>query len=118
MLVFDATYPRGSVPGEPGYPNRPNEGLRDLYCYWIDTYLRRIENNGRAWAIDAKNALAGSVQGQGPDGQNWIASEMTSGAVSPGRMRFGGGPAPVAGNVWMQSAYGMWNGAKGMAGPF
>ncbi|KAL9118258.1 MAG: hypothetical protein Q9187_005199 [Circinaria calcarea] len=118
LITFDSTYAWNDL-GQLQRPARPNAGLRDLYCYWIDTYLRRIENNAAAWATNAKNTLENTAQGTGQEGKNWIATALTSGAVTPGRMRFNAvGIPPAPGSQWTRSSYDMWDAANGNAGPF
>jgi chitinase len=116
--------------GQPGIPQRaagqPVAGLRDLYCYWIDMFLRDIEAKGVAWWNAAEPAYRQSSYGSDNDGIKWLKNVMNAnGPISPTTMRFlharnqhgpfGSNNNPTV--LWAQSNYdSLWG--NGPAGPF
>ncbi|KAG4435143.1 hypothetical protein IFR05_009375 [Cadophora sp. M221] len=123
FVAFDNTYQWGSQPGQEiglGAGGRgAGRGLRDLYCWFIDQYMNRVELKYRSWSTQAKNALNNEPQGQGPEGQAWIDGAMSSGALRPSNMKFPSVGAMVPlGQPVTRSRYGAWDIGKGSPGPF
>ncbi|MCJ1383204.1 hypothetical protein MMC17_006317 [Xylographa soralifera] len=123
LHAFDTTYTRNAAGNQITRPNRangqPQAGLRDLWCYFIDRYLRTIETTGGQWAMAARNTFANDPMGQGTEGQNWVNTVMSgNGVITPGQMVFphSGPQTPGPGVVVQSSYYGAWT--LGAAGPF
>lgn len=135
LAQFDQTYPWGGKSpinnGEPSLPQRakyePTAGLRDLYCFWIDTYLRDIEERGGKWARRATRMYRQRYSSNRA-GRVWLAKTLGSGKpISEENMKFlraaNQHPKPDGKNkkIWDQSNYdGLWLSGNqfGAAGPF
>lgn len=101
-------------------PTQPRPGLRDLYCFFIDAYLREIEKKSSAWAIAAKQELASDSKTDGAEKQSWIRTAMSPpGIVTQTAMtfkKFGNAWTPGTNREVLKSQYGMWQ--MGRAGPW
>ncbi|KAF9892666.1 hypothetical protein FE257_001068 [Aspergillus nanangensis] len=127
LATFDSSYRWGSHQDELGRPNRsgqtnpPVAGLRDLYCYWIDTILKTAEANADVWHAGSTANFKAKF-GQTASGQAWV-SELERGLMARRHMRFPqavqrhSDPNPQQPVVWQNSNYhNLWTGNP--AGPF
>ncbi|KAH7322711.1 glycosyl hydrolases family 18-domain-containing protein [Stachybotrys elegans] len=126
---FDDEYDWGGPDsaGEPGLPTRttgqPRAGLRDLYCYWIESELRNIEARADTWVDTATRNYRKDFGGR-PIGDRWLANVLNpSGYISATKLKFPKArtshknPNPGSPDIWLASNYqGLW--AHGAAGPF
>lgn len=136
LAQFDQTYPWEGKNlinnGEPTRPQRkdgqPTAGLRDLYCFWIDTYLDDIEKLAATWVHEATKNYKNSF-GSTRDGEDWRKEVLGSGGlISEESMKFLHSakqhPEQVSQKprIWKQSNYdGLWlsgDNQFGSAGPF
>jgi chitinase len=116
---FDNAYGwNGAEPGELGRPNRPNAGLRDLWCYFIDRYMATIEANIPAWTSSVQNTLQNDRDFQGTEGKNFVTNFFTHQIVTSMSFRHPGTRTPGPGTVVRNSYYGAWDDSNGPAGPF
>ncbi|KAF2716673.1 glycoside hydrolase family 18 protein [Polychaeton citri CBS 116435] len=128
--VFDTTYtwPPNVAQGGIGLglPTRasgePRAGLRDLWCYYIDTLLSTIEISASTWSRQAREMAQKDPMFAGTEGQKWIEAFFASGSIAdPTRMVFPH-PNPAAnpaarGVIIRQSRFGAWDSAY-PAGPW
>ena len=117
LADFDRNYQWGSRPGELGRPaGAPNGGgLRALYCYFMDTFLRTIELNAHTWQTNALTAFTNQWGGPSASWQarNFIDNAMNGqGLITQGAMRFPRSPAGPT-----RSQFGVW-GNNGLPAPF
>ncbi|KPM42249.1 hypothetical protein AK830_g4355 [Neonectria ditissima] len=115
--------------GQPGIPNRakgePAAGLRDLYCFWIDYELGRIEQKAASWLTTATTNFKAEF-GSSFDGKKWLDNVMKPGGyISASKLKFPQvsvalhRPNPSSPNIWPQSNYkDLWSVENGAAGPF
>lgn len=123
MDDFDKQY-KWNDPGMLVRPTRqstqPRPGLRDLYCFFIDAYLREIEKKSSVWARAAKQELESDSKTDGAEKQSWIKTAMSPpGIVTPTAMtfkKFGSAWTPGTNKEVLKSQYGMWQ--MGRAGPW
>ncbi|KAH7124946.1 hypothetical protein B0J13DRAFT_646964 [Dactylonectria estremocensis] len=95
-------------------PNKkqPTAGLRDLYCFWIDYVLAKIEEKAASWLTAAK-ANFEAEYGSDSDGKKWLDSVLkTGGYISASNLKFpqvSGAhhrPNPSSPSIWAQSPAG------------
>jgi hypothetical protein len=122
-LDFDQHYTWNRGAGELGRPNRapgqPQPGLRDLWCYFIDQYLRTIEANARLWPQSVQQTLMADSNFAGTEGQKFLNNFFTLPIVR--NMHFAHtGTGAVVNGVVQDSLYGAWDSSapNGPAGPF
>lgn len=103
--------------------NLPLAGLRDLYCFWIDSTLAGIEQKAAAW-LPAATANFKAQFGSDIDGKKWL-DNVIGAYISVTNLKFlhttGGqhSPNPSNPDIWVQSNYqGLWRTNLGPAGPF
>lgn len=138
---FDHSYPwNGNLPmnrGEPGLPIRdpgpptqaPKQsraGLRDMYCFWIDEHLRRVEDLGEAWYTKARAWYDKSSWAQENAGIIWLREVLNPQSSHQDAIKLESIHFPRSTNEhaepgqkkqWDQSNYeDLWS--KGPAGPF
>ena len=132
LQQFDEAYPWGQSgvysDGEPGLPDRiagqPEAGLRDLYCYFIDQTLARIEVKGRNWLALTTNNYNAKFSGT-PAHHDWTTRVLKpNGYISEKAMKFPRTlghrpPNKQSPKIWPQSNYkDLWVRRLGAAGPF
>ena len=113
------TRPTNRVQGQ------PTPGLRDLYCYWIDSALASMESEAAAW-LTAATANYKADFGSSPDGKKWLDNVLNpKGYISASKLVFSHAsvqhrrPNPADPRIWTQSNYqGLWHPELGPAGPF
>ncbi|SPJ79175.1 related to chitinase [Fusarium torulosum] len=133
LAEFDQEYPWTSSKhiniGQPGVPTRsrgePKAGLRDLYCFWLETRLTEIEDTGRNW-VRAATANYRSAFGLEPDGKKWLDNVLKpQGLISESKLKFPAAstrpihrsPNPSQPDIWTASNFrDLWE--LGAAGPF
>ena len=110
---FDSEYDYNSEPDALGIPNRTKgtRGLRELYCYWIDTYLKDIETNVETWRAQARANYQTKYGNTG-----WLR-QFDAGDMRTGSLKFPreikGTPHGARGS-WARSNYqGLWTGPVG-----
>ncbi|EWG51561.1 hypothetical protein FVEG_16813 [Fusarium verticillioides 7600] len=114
--------------GELDLPDRtagqPLAGLRDLYCYWIDRKLQRIEDDARDWLIKTANDYNARYSGTS-DHLDWTTNVLKpNGYISEKALKFPkarghGNPNSQSPMIWPQSNYeNLWKSSIGAAGPF
>ncbi|KAF4951612.1 hypothetical protein FGADI_7388 [Fusarium gaditjirri] len=132
LRLFDEDYPWGQdtkySDGELHLPDRtagqPLPGLRDLYCYWIDRKLQRIEDDARDWLIKTTNDYNTRYAGT-PDHLDWTTNVLNpNGYISEKALKFlkargHGNPNRQSPMIWPQSNYDkLWKPSIGATGPF
>lgn len=115
LAEFDSEYDYDSEPDALGVPKRTGStaGLRELYCYWIDTYLKDIEARVETWRSQARANYLAKYGNTG-----WIR-QFDAGDLRVGSLKLPtetkGTPHGVGG-TWARSNYrGLWT---GQVGPF
>lgn len=126
---FDNVVDWGAQNGELGRPKRasgePAAGFRDVYCYWIDATLLKIETAAGNWWDEARRYYEHAF-GTTPNGEKWLADVLTTkGAMPRSGMRFpharNSHPTPGQDKIWTASNYdALWKTGQGYgaAGPF
>lgn len=110
LADFDSTYKWKSEPDELGRKGGTG-GLRELYCYWIDIYLKDIETRAETWRAQARASYLAEYGNKA-----WIrqfdAGDMRTGSIKLPKETKG---APHgAGGSWARSNYkGLWTGPVG-----
>lgn len=132
LKQFDDEYPwngNGRINvGQPDIPNRPSQpkaGLRDLYCYFIESILTNIEKRADTWLTTATSNYKADFEAT-KDGKKWLDTVLrTGGLISATTLKFPGSafkhnPAnPSQPTTWTQSNFkGLWITGNGAAGPF
>lgn len=133
LAEFDEQYPwtrSGHInTGQPKLPIRtagqPTAGLRDLYCFWIESLLTNIEKSASGW-LTATTANYKSAFGGEPAGKKWLDNVLHSGGlISESILTFPKAafthkaPNPLQPDIWTQSNFKeLWDEGKGAAGPF
>lgn len=132
MHEFDESYKWGSENGEPKPPSRsgkqPTAGLRDLYCYWIDMELAKIEGTAGLWQTEAKAKFEAKYKARGSrDATNWLKMFSPGRPMGKDQLTFNrasnGHKKPSTNNpdIWKESNFaGLWRtgAGYGAAGPF
>lgn len=123
LINFDTNYQWGQgTPGELGRPtNRNNVGLRDLWCYFIDTYLNTIEVAAATWRATAPGQFAQQTYAGGREGQTWIDPNTGFFATHPPMVFPHPHQAANPGRLGVQhtnSRFDAWDGNNGVAGPW
>ena len=113
--AFDAAYAWPGGAGEPGRPNGGNRGLRDLWAYFIDVYLERLETRAATWAADAQRDIVNNFPG--PESTSWVNAFFGPNGVGS-QLQFsqpnpGAAVGRTAGRPVAASKYGMWNTQSG-----
>ena len=120
---FDSVYDwsAGAGAGAPGRPSGADRGLRDLWAYFIDVYLERIEVRAQQWGTDAKAAVLSKFHDPTKphdEASDWadlfFSSDYPGGQA---QLKFHQ-PNPQAavgmtGKTVAASKYGMWNNPSG-----
>ncbi|RDW92951.1 uncharacterized protein DSM5745_00273 [Aspergillus mulundensis] len=121
LYEFDEEYIWGSEQDEIGLPpnvtpdKRGNRGLRELYCYWIDVYLRDIETRGETWRTAARANYQAEFGNTG-----WL-QQFDNGDMRAGSIKFpaAGGSRHGAAGIWTRSNYkNLWTAPGGGFGPY
>ncbi|KAL4904299.1 hypothetical protein BDW74DRAFT_185624 [Aspergillus multicolor] len=92
-----------------------NRGLRELYCYWIDVYLRDIETSGETWRAAARTKYLAEYGNTG-----WI-QQFENGYMRAGSLKFPatGGTRHGPTGTWRHSNYrNLWTAPGDGSGPF
>ncbi|KAF5006577.1 hypothetical protein FDECE_7052 [Fusarium decemcellulare] len=121
-IVKGSKYPmllRPTVSGE------PTAGLRDLYCFWIESLLTNIDASASNW-LTAITANFKSTFGVEPYGKKWLDNVLhPGGLISASILKFPKAafthskPKPSQPDIWTQSNFrGLWDSGTGAAGPF
>ncbi|KAK7516918.1 uncharacterized protein IWZ02DRAFT_505504 [Phyllosticta citriasiana] len=97
---------------------QPAAGLRDLWCYFIDSTLTKIDWQAIEWAIAAKSDLSKFVVGeeQQAEKDSWI-QQFDNGIFSTDELHLPGTPQSIGPDLVVpNSKYGAWD--NGPAGPW
>lgn len=115
--------------GSLGRPNRaagqPRAGLRDLYCFWMDSVLTDIESDAAVWVKSTTANYRSAFAGE-PNGKKWLDNVLKPGGyISESNLKFPkalsrhAGENPSDPKIWTQSNFeGLWDSVLGAAGPF
>ncbi|KAJ3548344.1 hypothetical protein NM208_g1045 [Fusarium decemcellulare] len=133
LAEFDEQYPwttsKHINTGQPDIPSRasgePTAGLRDLYCFWIESLLTNIEASASSWLTATTANYKSAFEGE-PNGKKWLDNVLRPGGlISASILKFPKAafthsrPNPSQPDIWTQSNFkDLWDSGTGAAGPF